>query len=579
MKEIKYLNGIRSIAIISVILYHFNFTFFKGGFLGVDIFFVMSGFLTCSKLILEYENDNLFLKDFYKKRFLRIFPSLIFMISFVLLFILLFENYIFSYEKTNAVFSILGLNNYFQVFQNIDYFEKSIYPMPFIHMWSLAIEIQFYILFPIFLKKLLKSKTKKDVSKILFVIALISSISLFVQFNYLNPTLAYYGTFSRLTSLLLGAIVALNFKEYKSLVKNRFSKNTIKLITYILLILIFDFLIIVEGSSKFIYNFGFLYFGVITSLLIVFLASEETFIKKIFSKEIFKYIATRSYNYYLWHIPIIILLPDQNIVVKLILIIIISEFVYKNVETKIYKEDFSFLKRNREVFIFLGLLIYLIPSVFLTMENKEYIKEINSSENIYSLISGYKDVLLNPNKILNNSKKKLENYKKGEEKISKQKIFLFGDSIIEDVKYIVEDNYKNAKVLSKVGIQSKGMINMMEKYRKYDSEKTIIIFDAGNNGIIKIGELEEIKKMFLKSKIIVINSAVDKPWARVANKNIDNYLKENPGSMTLIRWNEVKNKKELITGDEVHLTTKGIKKYSGLIEKAIYEVLNIKYIK
>ncbi len=579
MKEIKYLNGLRSLAVISVIIYHFNYSFLNGGFLGVDIFFIISGFLISTKLVRQLDNDEFKLVDFYENRFFRIYPSLIFMIIVTLLYILLFENYIFGIEKTTGIFSILGINNYFQIFTNVDYFEKSIFPMPFIHMWSLAIEIQFYILFPLLISKMYKLNIKRYINKVLIILILISFSLMIFIFNNVSINWAYYGSFSRMFSLIMGSMVGINYKKITIWIKNHINKYVINIFSIIILIIIFEFLFKADGSSKFMYDLGFFLFSILTSLLVILLGSSNSLVKKFLSLDIFKFIATRSYNYYLWHIPILILMPNVFPLIQLIIILLISEFVYRKIEIKMIKRDFSLIKENKILISFIIIILFIIPSSFLTIESKEKVKEVNSSENIYSIVSYYENLLLDPSKILDDSINSFKNYKEGNELINRQSIYVFGDSIIEGIEYVVKENYPSAVVNAKVGILTDDLIEMMEPYSKYDSYNTIIIFDAGNNDLIEEKDLNKIKSLFKKSTIIAVDSSVDKWWSKKSNENIENYLSKNKGAMKLVKWSEVKNKKELVTGDQVHLTSLGIKEYSKLIEKAMYESLGIEYIK
>ncbi len=579
MKEIKYLNGLRSLAVISVIIYHFNYSFLSGGFLGVDIFFIISGFLISTKLTKLLENNEFKILNFYKNRFFRIYPSLIFMIIITMIYMLLFENYIFGVEKITGVFSLMGINNYFQIFTNVDYFEKSIFPMPYIHMWSLAIEIQFYIFFPLLISKLYKINFKKYINKMLIILVLLSYACMLFVFNDVSINWAYYGTLSRMFSLIIGSIIGMNYNVIIHWIKNKFNKHIINFISIISFMVIFIFLFKANGSSKYMYDFGFFFFSIIVAILVIFLGSSNSIVRKFLSLDIFKFIATRSYNYYLWHIPILVLMPNLFPVLQITLIMLISEFVYRKIEIKMIKRDFSLIKENKVLISFIVILLFLIPSNFLTIESKEEVKEVNSSENIYSKVSYYEDLLLDPSKILDDSIKSFENYKEGNELLSRQKIYIFGDSIIEGIEYVVKESYPSAIVKAKVGILTDDLIDMMKPYSKYDSYNTIVVFDAGNNDLIEEKDLDKIKSMFKKSTIIIVDSSVDRWWSKKSKENIEDYLSKNKDAMKLVKWSEVENKKELVTGDEVHLTTKGIKEYSKLIEKAMYESLGIEYIK
>ncbi|EHS04530.1 acyltransferase domain protein [Staphylococcus lugdunensis VCU139] len=143
------LDGLRAIAVLGIIIYHLNPQWLSGGFLGVDTFFVISGYLITSLLIIEYyRTGTIDLRAFWIRRIKRLIPAVYFMVSAVLVFILLFKPDLIIEIKKDAIAAFLYVSNWWYISQNVDYFNQfAIAPLK--HLWSLAIEEQFYVFYPI----------------------------------------------------------------------------------------------------------------------------------------------------------------------------------------------------------------------------------------------------------------------------------------------------------------------------------------------------------------------------------------------------------------------------------------------
>ena len=213
--NIKYrpeIDGLRAIAVGVVILYHAKIFFlgneiFKGGFLGVDIFFVISGYLITSILDQEISaNKKISILSFYERRVRRIIPALLFVLATSTLFawFFLLPSGLVEYSKSLISSILFGSNFYFNFIQQ-DYAAQNSLLVPLLHTWSLSVEEQFYIVFPIFLFLILKLNKKFT----LFYLILIFFISLsFADYNSkINISETFYFTYTRIWELLAGSIV------------------------------------------------------------------------------------------------------------------------------------------------------------------------------------------------------------------------------------------------------------------------------------------------------------------------------------------------------------------------------------
>ena len=327
------IDGLRALAVLPVISFHAGFDIFSGGFVGVDIFFVISGYLITTIIIKDLDNNTFSFKKFYERRARRIFPALIFviLISSIISFIFLTRSELASYFKSVVATLLFFSNLYF--YKTTPYFRSESDLEPLLHTWSLSIEEQFYIIFPITL--LLFHKFFKRYIFLMLIFGFAASLFI-CQFLALKTggTLNFYFTFSRVWELALGAICAymIIYKNlsFSILIKNLFSIAGIVLIVFS----IFFF------NRQTVFPSFYTLVPTIGSALIILFASKETLVNKILSIKFFVSIGLISYSLYLWHQPLLafgrIFFDDLSIIHKLILIflaVLMSIFSYFFIET------------------------------------------------------------------------------------------------------------------------------------------------------------------------------------------------------------------------------------------------------
>ena len=215
-KYIKEIDGLRALAVIMVLAYHLKMPFAKSGLLGVTVFFVISGYLITGILINEIEESGgVDLKNFWLRRIRRLLPAVLSM-AVVMIFVSAVVNRVVFTKGCNDLLSaVFGYNNWWQIFRKVSYFENAGAPSPFTHCWSLAIETQFYLIYPILLILLSKARNRGKVfAAVTAVLAMISVVLMGVLYSPDgDPSRVYYGTDTRAFSLLIGALAAIQ-KEY-----------------------------------------------------------------------------------------------------------------------------------------------------------------------------------------------------------------------------------------------------------------------------------------------------------------------------------------------------------------------------
>jgi len=292
------IDGLRFLAVMPVVFYHAGFGLFSGGFIGVDVFFVISGYLITTIILNELSDKSFSLRRFYERRARRILPALIFVIlaTTILSFIFLTRTELSNYFKSLIATLFFYSNFYF--WKNSPYFKSDSDLEPLLHTWSLSIEEQFYIFFPIIL--IFVFKFFRKYLFIFFLISFFSSLILCQVFALkTGGNLNFYFTLSRSWELSLGAICAYSLK-YKD---NFFSKKLNNFLSFLGIILIFSSIFIF--SKETLYPSFYTLFPAIGTSLIILYADKDTLVKQFLSIKPFVGIGLISYSFYLWHQPLL----------------------------------------------------------------------------------------------------------------------------------------------------------------------------------------------------------------------------------------------------------------------------------
>ena len=357
------IDGLRCLAVLSVIFYHgeitiFGESFFKGGFLGVDIFFVISGYLITSIIINDTKNNNFSIFNFYKRRFRRIFPALIsiLLVNILIGYFILLPDQFIELAKS-FISSIFFISNYFFYYIGQEYSATNSFLIPFIHTWSLGVEEQFYIIYPIIFVIFYRLIDFKKIIIILFLVSLLFSHLFFQE----NPSLNFYIIISRIWELMLGAILSVyNLSFFK---RNNFLINLFFIVGFFLLLFSLLF-----GSHRIPHPTFFTLVPAIGTFLVIATSEKVgTIGNSLLSSKIFIFIGKISFSLYLWHYPIfayakIIEVFNVSIFGNFLiysLVFLLSIFTYKYIEQPFRKEKIFNIKKTFTIFSSLSIMMIL----------------------------------------------------------------------------------------------------------------------------------------------------------------------------------------------------------------------------
>lgn len=375
------IDGLRAIAILPVIWVHSGLPYLNGGFLGVDVFFVISGFLITTILLKDMNSDRFSLMTFYERRARRILPALFFVIAITGLFAPSIDNNPKFLEELgeSIIGTILFISNIY-FWQTSGYFGTASELSPMLHTWSLAVEEQYYIFYPLILLVFYYRGRKALVSILIFI----SIVSLIIaEWGAVNSPIGnFYLLPSRAWELLFGGLVAIFYSPERLKLMNQ---KVVSILALTGIVLIFSSYFLFSSATA--HPTFLTLIPVLGTCLVLLFANQENIVGKILSVKVITFIGLISYSLYLWHQPILALmkrhfslhLEFSQIIVALLLMGTLSWFTYKFIESPFRsKNKFS----RRAIFnysllgMFVGCLLGLIMKGNILIQEKFYPAEM-----------------------------------------------------------------------------------------------------------------------------------------------------------------------------------------------------------
>jgi len=341
------LDGLRALAVIAVLLYHADQSWIPGGFLGVDVFFVISGYLiTCLLLSDWQQTGGIGLKRFWYRRARRLLPALFAMLFVVSLYAILFLPDVLSQLRGEVIAALTYVENWFLIFRNLSYFQSAGRPPLLQHVWSLAVEEQFYLFWPLILMLVLTVWGKSRRALLIGVLCgvAVSTIEMAILYHpYTDPSRVYYGTDTRVAALLLGAALAFVWAPWRLIGRTGRNAGIVLDVVAVLsgIVLFWMFLNVGEFDPD-LYRGGFLVVAAVSAVLIAATVHPASrLVPWLLGFAVFRWIGVRSYGIYLWHWPIyMVTRPHSDIeltglpllVLRLTLTFLVAAASYKYIE-------------------------------------------------------------------------------------------------------------------------------------------------------------------------------------------------------------------------------------------------------
>ena len=611
-KYLPSIDSLRALAVLAVIIYHVDVNYLPGGFLGVDLFFVLSGYLISSLIIKEYRKaGSLNLYNFYIRRARRLLPAVYFMITVGLVVMVLFNEVLLRKSHLDAIFGYIYSSNWWYIFHKLDYFDSFGAQSPFKHLWSLAIEEQFYMIFPLLFLLINRKKKSKDGTyklnkNFLYVVLgliLVSLIAHILLFDINNISRIYFGTDTRAFSLLVGVVGAILYPMEKLHAKVTPQQNIMySVVSLVSIATLITVMIYTSEYNTWLYRGGFLLVAILGLIVIISSGKQHTLMSRLLSFKPVVFIGKISYSLYLWHFPVLVLttpvseIGNPNIIfviLRVILTFALATASYVFVETPIRKLGFKnyinvifkkLKKRPRKSRKAYAGIVGLVSGLFLMgifgksvpFISTAFVKEMEANKETQFVNNG-NNKENNQEKSSDSNKDKKDN--KEDKNNSDKKyssVVVMGDSLTVDIGEKFQELYPGAVIDGKIGRQLYVAVEEAKSYSKYNNENSAIIFQLGTNGPFTESQIEELVKEFDKADIYFVNIKVPRAWEKTVNAALKE-TQEKHSNVKIIDWYSVANSsKDLFEPDRVHLNQTGIAEMVTLIEKNLKRPVEIK---
>ena len=619
------IDGLRALAVFAVILYDFRFSFAEGGFLGVALFFVLSGYLITDLLLNEWNNGNkISLLNFWFRRAKRLLPGLFMLLLMLGTFVTVFRPDLINKLRPDMLAVVFYYSNWHDIFHKVSYFEVFGTPPLLKHLWSLAVEEQFYIIWPLLMVAGLKifRNHKRILAGTIILGALLSAaVMALLYIPGDDPSRVYYGTDTRAFSLLLGAAAAFMMPSRKLLAMN-FSRG--KLLIFNLagitgLIAFFAFAVFSNEYGDFLYRGGMLLFSVFCIPLILSAAHPETLISRIFRLDPLRRIGAFSYEIYLFQFPVIaVFTPAVNTngvnlwlcAAQVLATLLLAWLTYHFVDNPIRRKEFSCksLKENQDqktgaltsvrMGIIGSLIIIMVAATVIGATGLVSLPLLGNKGNRTNPVipetgSGVQTTLPSTTRMPETSASVTTTVQTSTEPstgtgtssfrivsnapdlisgktLCDKRITVIGDSIMFDVKGFLKPEYPHMFIQCKVGFQIWHARELIQGIKKNGNLGDIVIIELGTNGYCTKNTLYSIiNEIGSDRKIIFCSARIPGSGQAAINRNIRDVVMKTSNTV-LADWFLVSaHHDEFFVGDGVHTTYSGSKTYAAMLQRAI----------
>jgi peptidoglycan/LPS O-acetylase OafA/YrhL len=581
-------DGLRALAVAAVVIYHLGASWLPGGFLGVDVFLVISGYLITSLLLAEFrQTGRIGLKRFWLRRARRLLPALFLMIVVVLVAMVLLHPGEVGRLHGALLASFGYVANWYFAFADVPYFEQFGRPSVLQHLWSLAVEEQFYLLWPPIMAVCIGAFGRRRLLVGVGAGIVGSTILAWVLWEpFTDPSRIYYGTDTRAVGLLAGVALAFLWpaNRLRPLAAAR-PRLVLESVGIVALVGLLALMLTLGDLDEMLYKGGFLLVAITTAAVIAVVAHPSSLLGKAFGLSVIVWLGVRSYGIYLWHWPVLMLTrPNQDVpfdgaplvVLQLVLMLGAAALSYQYVERPIRRHGLAGIRDalrrwnvspRRPVrlaaptaavaLVALGFAVALLPRDTTTIPG------LSGAASAAQQTSARLDDPRQPGP-----------QPAGAERPAPPavrragKVLAVGDSVMLGASPALQRALGSRAVIDAAvsrqfavgaGIIDQGLVRL-----KPDT----VVVHLGNNGYVPFDELEALmKRLRGTQRVVLVNVRVPLQWQDSVNDALD-YAASRYDNTVLVDWNEVSDRPGLLA-DGAHMTTEGARLYARAIARAV----------
>ena len=576
IQYIPAIDGLRALAVIAVMFYHLGFTWIPGGFLGVDLFFVISGYVI-TRLLLDSiaQSGGLDLRGFYIARLRRLLPALLFMLTTTIIAVGIWAPDTIKRLLIDTPFALTGSINWWLVAREQDYFESIGRPPLLQHTWSLAVEAQFYLLWPLILYFIVKKFGKSRIPFAALTIAAASGIALLlVSFsidaaNTSKVSHVYFGTDTHSIGLFLGAALAVswipqNFKENLS----RKAQNFVDGIGFFGFIGILATFLFINAANPAMYKIAFPLAGVFGAAIIMSIVHPASRFAPVLQNRVLLWIGERSYAIYLWHWVIFqVTRPTVDLAgqawalysLRILIVFALADISLRYVELPIRRGVIQYWikgrkyrtkkERNRQTSL-LGAVTAIVVVIAAVI-----------SVRAISIANEARTTLEKTLSDVGSSLPQMDG-------AGANGLWVTGDSVILGIRAVLGEEEEISLVNARIGRQAPELLDVLVQDQP-QVPRSPIVFNLGNNNALSREQVVQIFEAVKgQPQIIVVNTAVPRPWRNENNRIISEVAAQYPQAK-VVDWSSLsENHPEYFAPDGVHLVPAGVSAYvNAILEK------------
>ena len=571
IQYIPAIDGLRALAVIAVMFYHLGFSWIPGGFLGVDLFFVISGYVITRMLLDSIaQSGGLDLRGFYLARLRRLLPALLFMLTTTIIAVGIWAPDTIKRLLVDTPFALTGTINWRLVANEQDYFESIGRPPLLQHTWSLAVEAQFYLVWPLILYFILKKFGQKHIPIAALLIAAASGIALlFVSFsidaaNASKVSHVYFGTDTHSIGLFLGAALAVSWipQNFKSEVSKKAQDFIDGIGVFGFLGILGSFLLIDETNPA-LYKIAFPLAGIFAAAIITSIVHPASRFAPILQNKVLLWIGERSYAIYLWHWVIFqVTRPKVDLAgatwamysLRILIVFALADISLRYIELPVrrgvlnywikglkYRTQAEKKKQTIRFSAIVALLVILIAAISVravAIGNEKQAALIEDIESANTVTTATGDG-----------------------------IWLTGDSVILGIKSVLAEKHNVGLVNARVGRQAPELLDVI-LHDKANAPTGPVVMDLGNNNVLTEEEVISIlDALKYQKKVILVNTAVPRPWRDINNQLISQ-VSARYSNVRVVDWAKLsEGHPEYFAPDGVHLVSTGVDVYVAEISK------------
>jgi peptidoglycan/LPS O-acetylase OafA/YrhL len=571
IQYIPAIDGLRAIAVMAVLFYHLGFNWIPGGFLGVDLFFVISGYVITRLLLDSIERSGgLDLRAFYLARLRRLLPALVFMLITTAIAVGIWAPDTIKRFLIDTPFALTGSMNWWLVGRHLDYFEAIGRPSLLQHTWSLAVEAQFYLVWPLILLLVLKFFGKKRLSIVSLAIAGVSGITLMLVSFSLDASNAqsvshvYFGTDTHSIGLFLGAALAVSWvpQNFKTEVSKK-AQDFIDGIGVFGFLGILGTFLLIDESNPALYKIAFPLAGIFAAAIITSIVHPVSRFAPLLQNRILLWIGERSYAIYLWHWVIFqVTRPSVDLAgeswavytLRILIVFALADISLRFIELPVRRGVLNYwlkglkyrteIEKKRQKIKVVAILSTVIVAATLVSGRAVVMSEREQAAIVEEIES------VNPSAA-----------------VSKEGIWLTGDSVILGIKSALAESYPIGLINARVGRQAPELLAEIARDISGAPSGPVVLNMGNNNALTEDQVVKVLEALQGQSKVILVNTAVPRPW-RDQNNALISEVSARFSNVRVVDWASLSDgHPEYFAPDGVHLVPTGVAVYVAEIAR------------